>query len=92
MSKNILLVSASPGKGGNSDLLCDEFMRGAREAGHVAEKIRFAEKEINYCKGCCACVDNPGACLQQDDMNEIFQKGYSPPMSSFWPLRSIFIP
>lgn len=33
MSKNVLILSGSPRKGGNSDLLCDEFMRGASEAG-----------------------------------------------------------
>lgn len=74
MSKKILLVSASPRKGGNSDLLCDEFMRGAREAGHDAEKIRLSEKKINYCTGCCTCIGNQGSCVQQDDMNEIFKK------------------
>lgn len=74
MNKNILLISASPRKGGNSDLLCDEFMRGAREAGHEAEKIRLSEQEINYCTGCCACIGNQGACVQQDDMNDIFKK------------------
>ena len=27
--KKVLIISASPRKGGNSDLLCDEFARGA---------------------------------------------------------------
>lgn len=38
MSKKVLILSASPRKGGNSDTLCDEFLRGAKEAGHDAEK------------------------------------------------------
>lgn len=29
MNKRVLILSASPRKGGNSDLLCGEFMRGA---------------------------------------------------------------
>ena len=33
MSKNILILSSSPRRGGNSDTLCDEFMRGAIESG-----------------------------------------------------------
>ena len=37
--KNILVISASPRKGGNSDVLCDEFIKGAQQAGHKAEKI-----------------------------------------------------
>ena len=42
--KKVLLLSASPRKGGNSDILCDEFMRGAVEAGNKAEKIFLREK------------------------------------------------
>lgn len=74
MNKNILIISASPRKNGNSDLLCDEFMRGAREAGHLVEKIRLADKTINYCTGCCACIADQGSCVQQDGMNEILEK------------------
>ena len=53
--KKILVISASPRKGGNSDLLCDQFAKGAREAGHEVEKIRLAEKKVGYCTGCYAC-------------------------------------
>jgi len=49
MSKKVLILSGSPRKGGNSDLLCDEFMRGTVEAGNEAIKIRVAEKKISYC-------------------------------------------
>ncbi len=49
MNKKVLIISGSPRKGGNSDLLCDEFMRGAVEAGNEAIKIRVAEKRIGFC-------------------------------------------
>ena len=57
MSKKILILSASFRKGGNSDTLCDQFLKGAREAGHDVEKIFINDKQINYCRGCgvCAC-------------------------------------
>ncbi|OIQ50133.1 Iron-sulfur flavoprotein [Pseudodesulfovibrio hydrargyri] len=74
MSKNILIISASPRKNANSDILCDEFLRGAEEAGHRAEKIRLAERHINYCTGCCTCVGKPGRCVQKDDMNAIYEQ------------------
>ncbi|OMK37801.1 hypothetical protein BER34_002810 [Clostridioides difficile] len=32
MSKHVLIVSASPRKGGNSDLLCDQFTQGVLES------------------------------------------------------------
>ena len=33
MNKKVLILSGSPRKNGNSDLLCDAFARGAAEAG-----------------------------------------------------------
>ena len=72
-TKNVLIISASGRKGGNSDLLCDQFAKGAREAGHEVEKIRLAEKKIGYCTGCYAC-QKLHKCVQQDDANEIVEK------------------
>ena len=71
--KKVLIISASPRKGGNSDLLCDEFARGAAEAGYEVEKIRLAEKKSDYCIGCYACR-TVGKCFRQDDVNEIVEK------------------
>ena len=34
MSKKVLIISSSPRKGGNSDILCDAFAEGAKEAGN----------------------------------------------------------
>lgn len=73
MSKKILILSGSPRKGGNSDLLCDEFMRGALEGGNNVEKIRIAEKNIGYCRACYACKEG-GVCAVRDDMAEVLQK------------------
>ena len=36
--KKILILSGSPRIGGNSDILCDEFKKGAIEAGNEVEK------------------------------------------------------
>lgn len=73
MSKKVLILSGSPRKNGNSDLLCDEFMKGAIEAGHQVEKIRVAEKNIGYCRACYGCKDT-GVCVIKDDMAEVLQK------------------
>ena len=63
MSKKVLILSGSPRKGGNSDLLCDEFLKGAQESGHDVEKIRIAEKNVGYCKACYFCVKSGGICV-----------------------------
>ena len=41
MGKKILIISSSPRKGGNSDTLCDQFRKGAEEAGNRVDKIRL---------------------------------------------------
>lgn len=73
MSKKVLILSGSPRKCGNSDILCDEFMKGALESGHDVEKIRISEKNVGYCRGCYACKTD-GVCAIKDDMAEILQK------------------
>jgi len=69
-----LVLSASPRRGGNSDLLCDQFMLGAKETGNEVEKIFLRDKKINYCMACDACQRNGGECAQKDDMAEILDK------------------
>lgn len=73
MHKKVLILSGSPRKGGNSDILCDRFAAGATEAGHGVEKIRVAEKQIGYCRACYACREK-GECVLRDDMGEVLQK------------------
>ena len=74
MSKKVLILSGSPRKGGNSDILCDEFAQGAQEAGNEVEKIRVASNNIHPCSACYYCRDHGGACVYKDDMAAILQK------------------
>ncbi len=74
MRKKILAISSSPRKGGNSDLLIDQFVSGSLEAGHLTEKISLREKNINYCTGCGTCVSKKNGCSQKDDMAELLHK------------------
>ena len=71
MKKNVVILSASPRRNGNSDILCDEFMKGATD--HDVEKIFLADKNIKYCTGCGVC-NTTHECVQKDDMKEILVK------------------
>ena len=73
MSKKVLVLSASPRKRGNSDLLCDQFILGAKEAENQAEKIFLRDKKIGYCTGCGSC-NNGHKCVQKDEMADILEK------------------
>lgn len=72
--KKVLILSGSPRKGGNSDILCDEFMKGALKNGNEVEKIFVCEKKISPCTGCYYCKDHGGRCVFNDDMADILQK------------------
>lgn len=75
MSKSILAISTSLRKGSNSDLLADEFIRGASEMGHSVEKVSLSGKTIQFCKGCLACQNKKdGHCVIHDDADAIVQK------------------
>ena len=74
MNKKVLILSGSPRKGGNSDLLCGEFARGAQESGNEVEIIRVAAKKIAPCSGCYYCRAHNGECAHKDDMAEVLQK------------------
>lgn len=74
MTKNVVILSSSPRRGGNSDTLCDEFMRGAIEASNQVEKIFLRDKIIHYCTGCSTCSIHQKPCPQKDDAAEIIEK------------------
>lgn len=74
ISKSVLVLSSSPRKGGNSDLLCDQFVSGALVAGHQVEKVCLKDKNIRYCTGCGTCFNRTTSCSQKDDMAEILGK------------------
>ena len=70
MKKNILILSTSPRKNGNSEMLAREFARGAEEAGHNVELLSLHDKTIGFCKGCLACQKTQ-RCVIHDDADAI---------------------
>lgn len=72
MAKNILIVHGSPRKGGNSDMLADEFERGAQEAGNTVVRIDAGRAKIAGCIACEYCFTHDGECCQKDEMQEFY--------------------
>jgi len=73
MAKKVLIVSASPRKGGNSELLAEEFARGAAETGAQVETIRLRDMELNFCRGCLAC-QTTCRCVISDGASEALDR------------------
>lgn len=72
--KKLLIITGSPRRRGNTSILCDEFARGAAEAGHTVERIDAARLNIKGCLGCNVCLQNNGNCVQNDDIKIIRDK------------------
>ena len=71
---NIIVLSGSPRKGGNTDLLVDAFVKGAEKNNNV-EIVSVADYKVNPCIGCNSCFDRAGhECFQQDDMQAVYDK------------------
>jgi multimeric flavodoxin WrbA len=71
MSKNILVLTGSPRKGGNTDKLADAFISGARQGGHKIVKFATADKTIKGCIDCQTCFTRGSACSIPDDFAQL---------------------
>lgn len=67
MMSKILVVHGSPRVGGNSSMLADAFIDGAKDAGHEVRRIDVGNAAIGGCKGCMHCLSHDGECIQKDD-------------------------
>lgn len=73
MSKSVVVISTSPRRNGNSEMLADAFVKGAEDAGNQVEKISLYDKSISFCRGCLVC-QKTGRCVIHDDADWITQK------------------
>ncbi|MFA7562258.1 MAG: flavodoxin family protein [Methanoculleus sp.] len=73
MTVNVLGISGSPRRHGNTETLLDAVLDGAREAGGEIEKIVLRRLDYASCQGCNVC-HKTGACIIDDDLTEIFEK------------------
>ena len=69
----VLGIVGSPRRGGNTETLVDEVLRGAMEAGGHTEKAVLSEMNVQPCKACDAC-SRVGHCVIEDDMAGLLEK------------------
>lgn len=71
---NILIVSGSPRKGGDTDIMAETFREEVVKKGHQAELVSLSGKKIAPCLGCQYCFGHDGQCVQKDDMAQLLEK------------------
>ncbi len=69
----ITILNGSPRKGGNTETMVNEFIRGAEEANHQVDKISVGQMNIHGCLGCKYCFAHDGKCVQKDDMEIVLK-------------------
>ena len=73
--KKVLVLMASPRARGNSTILAEEAVKGAKKAGATVESFRLAKMNIGPCLACDGCR-KPGAdgCVRKDDIRMLHAK------------------
>lgn len=71
--KKMLGIIGSPRKKGNTDILVNKILDGAKEEGVEVETLFLNDLNIKECDGCHACWKN-SQCSKKDDMNDIYPK------------------
>lgn len=69
----VLGVSGSPRRGGNTDILLDEALKGVEKEGAEVDRVYLTDYTITPCKECHGC-DQTGQCIILDDMEKIYPK------------------
>ncbi len=69
----ILGIIGSPRKNGNTQILVERLLEGARAGGADTEMLPLAGLAIRECDGCYACWRGK-PCSKQDDMNPLFER------------------
>jgi multimeric flavodoxin WrbA len=69
----VLGLNGSPRRGGNTDLLLTEVMRGAEDKGAETKTIILNDLKISPCQHCDACFEK-GVCRIKDDMQTVYRE------------------
>ena len=78
----IAVIKGSPHKKGSSNMLAEQFIKGAAENGHKIIELDAAHMNIHPCLGCDFCGMN-GECSQKDDISHIRDTLLSADMAVF---------
>jgi multimeric flavodoxin WrbA len=70
----VLGIVGSPRKDGNTQIMIEEVLAAAKQAGAETDIYLVYDKDIKGCDGCGACAQTSGVCKIKDDMQALYQK------------------
>lgn len=71
--KKLFAIAGSPRRGSNSELLLDEAVKAAKDAGLETCKLVVSDLGISPCTSCGGCWET-GDCVIEDKMQEVYKK------------------
>ena len=74
MSKNIVVITGSPRKNGNSFAMTDSFIKAAKAKGHTVTRFDAAMMKLDGCHACETCYKTGKPCSFDDDFNTIAEE------------------
>jgi len=72
-SMKVLAIYGSPRRGGNTDILLDEAVKGAESAGAEVSAVHCCDLKMAGCIECGSC-DGTGECVVEDDMQTVYPR------------------
>ncbi len=72
MAQKILVLKGSPRKRGNSAILAEQAIRGAKENGAEIEEVYLHSMKIQPCAACDGCRKGKRECVTHDDMQKLY--------------------
>jgi multimeric flavodoxin WrbA len=70
----ILALIGTPRKGGNTDLLVNQILKGSKRGKHTTQKLYLYDYEILPCMDCRDCKKGDYVCTLNDEMKKIYPK------------------
>lgn len=70
--KKVIVVTSSPRKNGNSEILAQSFADGAKSAGNEVKLVAVRDINLKFCTGCMYC-NSHDRCVLDDGMNALYR-------------------
>lgn len=70
--KKVVVITSTPRKGGNSEILARKFADGALSTGNEVQFVNIREIDLKFCVGCMYCQSH-GKCVLSDSMNGLYE-------------------
>jgi len=70
----VLFLAGSPRAGGNTDDCVGRVAAALAAAGHDTETVRVADRRIEPCRGCRACMERGRCVIEDDEFETIWRK------------------